>query len=169
MKSLQHLHIDFAQRQQALSTAQRLLGAGAFLAVLAAVFIAMQFNELHALRSPTSSAAPAPEPVTEVPAAYRDTLHLLRQDLSFLECSLERPLPAGITMMSLTTQQDSGDVLLTVQAQSAEKILTLPAWLEPDAAQRQWKVEQMSSRTAATEQGHSVFTAVVSCSRCAQR
>lgn len=164
MKSLRHLHIDFAQPQRALFTAQRLFASGVLLALLAAGFIALQLDEIKNLRTPTQTSAPMAEPVTEVPASYRDTLRALNQDLDFLGRSVERPLPAGITLLALTASADSGDVLLTVQANSAEKILALPAWLEPDIAQRQWKVEQMSSRS-----GHAVLTGVLSCSRCAQR
>ncbi len=165
MKPLQHLHLDFIQPQRALAGLRRAAMWALVVFVASVVVVVMLTREARELQSqlqPHSDQGATADTPPDLPAPHSTLIRWLNNDLAFLQQSVERTLPAGVVLMTLTASQDSGDVTLTVQAASAEKILALPAWLEPNAAQRRWKVEQVSLRAGS----NGALVGVLSCTKC---
>lgn len=158
MNAWRDVQIDFAQPQRTLWhwRVALLLGAAVSLTIL---FELGRVPHLQPTSDTPVLASGAEAPIIES-AAQRG----LANDLTFFQRSFERTLPAGVELLSVSAAQDTGEVTLTVQSSSAEKILALPAWLEPDAAQRRWRVQQLSARSAQTQ--NATLTGVLSCSGC---
>lgn len=165
MSAWRCVHIDFAQPQRALRRLQVAFVLGALALMVATSGLVSTLRQFNALRTsePTSD-APALAPA-EPSAAEQAARRWLANDLAILQRSIERTLPAGVVVLSVSASQESAEVTLTVQSASAEKILAMPAWLqsnETDASLHHWKVEQLNSRAGQSN----VFTGVLSCSRC---
>ncbi len=166
MKVWRHVYIDFAQPQRAWWRAWWHLRAALVLGVLTLVVAAVEItSDLRDIKAPVASEVSRNVTTADPSVAEQIAQRWLANDLSFLQRSIERTLPAGVVLLSVSASQESGEITLSVQSSSAEKILALPTWLHsgvPDDAKRRWKIEQLSGRASPSN----VLTGVLSCSHC---